>query len=314
MDEMVPIVSVIIPTFCHGHFIKETLESVFHQTFKDFEIIVINDGSTDQTEQILKPLISSGLIIYIKQSNMGTAAARNRGLAIARGKYIAFLDDDDVWPTNRLETLLKSITSEDAIVLGGLSGRIIDGVKYLPADDSEKRTFQFEDFFEGSPFSSPGQVLINAEHLRIVKGFDETIWGADDLDLYMKLSKFGKIIKTNDLSLYYRIHNENASLQTVRMMQNVKKVIIKNTIELPAHKKRNLRQNGFRFLFNYTGIGTIVEIKTAIKSVQFLNAIRNTRSLLICFLSPAIKDRTLAFTILEYCMPVRLIKAMRKSS
>jgi glycosyltransferase involved in cell wall biosynthesis len=96
-----PIVSVVIPTYNSAHYIEEALESVVDQSFKDFEIIVIDDGSTDGTGEVLKKY--GDRIISLFQDNSGCANARNRGIRIALGKYIAFLDADDLWMPAKLE-------------------------------------------------------------------------------------------------------------------------------------------------------------------------------------------------------------------
>jgi glycosyltransferase involved in cell wall biosynthesis len=97
----IPLVSVIIPTYNSADFIEEALESLFEQTFQDFEIIVIDDGSTDETAAILEKY--GDRIVYLYQDNGGCASARNKGIRIARGKYIAFLDADDIWLPAKLE-------------------------------------------------------------------------------------------------------------------------------------------------------------------------------------------------------------------
>src|SRR5271170_3450676 len=95
-------VSVVIPTYNHRDFVVEALESVFAQTFTDYEVIVVNDGSPDDTAAVLRPYIESGRIRYIEQENRGQAGARNRGLAEARGEFVAYLDDDDLWLRDKL--------------------------------------------------------------------------------------------------------------------------------------------------------------------------------------------------------------------
>src|SRR5688500_16843212 len=96
-SSQIPLVSVIIPTYNAAEFIGETLDSVFAQTFKNFEVIVINDGSSDnvQLEQVLQRYPVN--LHYIKQDNQGAAAARNAGLHAATGEFVAFLDADDTW-------------------------------------------------------------------------------------------------------------------------------------------------------------------------------------------------------------------------
>src|SRR5690349_3602213 len=95
-----PKVSVIIPTYNRAQFIARAVDSVLEQTYKDFEIIVIDDGSSDNTQEILKAY--EGKIRYVYQQNKGISAARNRGIQEAKGEYIAFLDSDDVWKPEKL--------------------------------------------------------------------------------------------------------------------------------------------------------------------------------------------------------------------
>ena len=97
-----PRVSIVIPTYQHCDFILRTLSSVFEQSLGDYEIIVVNDGSKDDTATVLAPLVDAGRITYIEQENRGQSHARNVGLSRARGEYIAFLDDDDIWPPEKL--------------------------------------------------------------------------------------------------------------------------------------------------------------------------------------------------------------------
>src|SRR5712692_3034388 len=100
-------VSIIVPAYNTAKYIRETLESVFFQTFKDFEVIVINDGSpdTDELEQVLA--LFRQRIVYLKQANRGAAGARNIGIRHARGEYLAFLDSDDCWLPDYLASQMK---------------------------------------------------------------------------------------------------------------------------------------------------------------------------------------------------------------
>ena len=119
----VPEVSVIVPTYNHGRYVLESLASVFGQTYRSFEVIVVNDGSPDNTAEVLKPLVEAGRIYYIEQPNAGQASARNRGFASARGEYIAFLDDDDLWPADKLSWQVGVLKAEPD--LGLIAGRAV---------------------------------------------------------------------------------------------------------------------------------------------------------------------------------------------
>jgi glycosyltransferase involved in cell wall biosynthesis len=114
-----PRVSVVIPTYRRQDMIIDTLESVFLQTFQDFEVIVVNDGSPDETAELLAPLAASGRIRYLEQPNQGQAAARHRGLEEATGEFIAFLDDDDLWPPDKLEWQVAYLERNPSIAAVG---------------------------------------------------------------------------------------------------------------------------------------------------------------------------------------------------
>jgi glycosyltransferase involved in cell wall biosynthesis len=249
-----PRISVIIPTFNHGEFVAETLESVFAQTYGNFEVIVVNDGSRDDTESVLRPYIEAQRIRYLRQENQGVAAARNAGLALATGEWIAFLDDDDLWPMDKLEWQVSRLESSNAVMVGGLCslfGDAKDRKMLLTSDDFI--AFTTPELFKSNPFGSPGQTLIRKSALDQIGGFDPLIWGVDDMDLWIRLSKIGEIRRYQRLALFYRAHDANASLDILRMAKNMEAVIRKNVAGLAGLEKRSSERSGYRFLFRYTG-------------------------------------------------------------
>ena len=112
-----PRVSIIIPSYNTANLIAACLDSVFAQTFQDFEAIVVNDGSPDtlELEKVLQPYLDR--IVYIKQVNKRAAGARNTAIAKARGEFLAFLDSDDTWLPNHLESQVKQFDDDPALGL-----------------------------------------------------------------------------------------------------------------------------------------------------------------------------------------------------
>lgn len=110
---MTPLVSVIIPFFCHKEWLQEALVSVFNQTFSDFEVILVNDGSKEDINDLLRKF--EGRIHYFEQENQGPAAARNFGISKATGKYIAFEDSDDIWEPTKLEKQVSFMEEQNII-------------------------------------------------------------------------------------------------------------------------------------------------------------------------------------------------------
>jgi glycosyltransferase involved in cell wall biosynthesis len=252
-----PKVSVIIPVYGHAEYVLDSLDSVFAQSYTDFEVIVINDGSPDATESILEPYISSGKIKYVCQENKGVSTARNHGLALASGDYVAFLDDDDMWPASKLEVQANQMENCDAVVVGGSSHGFID-IDTHNADRASFDPHKFEllntiNFFLGNPFTSPGQVIIRKSALDVVGGFDEAIWGVDDLDLWIRLSRIGEIRQYEYMALYYRVHDANASLDLEKMARNTELVIRKNLLLSAEEDKAKFERAGYRFLFRCAG-------------------------------------------------------------
>jgi glycosyltransferase involved in cell wall biosynthesis len=252
-----PRVSVIIPAYHHAAFIGEAIDSVLAQTYRDFEIIVVNDGSPDETEEVLLPYIESGKIRYFRQENQGAAAARNRGVKMAEGEFIAFLDDDDQWMPDKLEWQLSCFDEADVVMVGGMN----DSERHLcskgECDSCRFDVLTAEDFFRRNPIGSPGQTLIRRSAFDAVGGFDHTIWGADDLDLWIRLSQLGEIRKYRRLALHYRYHAGNASLDRIHLAQHIKKVICKNRDICGKDRSAYLDRLGHRSLFNYSSKKTI---------------------------------------------------------
>jgi len=227
-------VSVIIPTYKHRDFILETCASVLKQTFTDFEIIIVNDASPDDTAEVLRPLVESGKIRYIDQPHAGQAAARNRGLAEATGEFIAFLDDDDLWVPDKLEWQVRLMREHSNVVLiYGYCGRVgsEDGWRWPDADAPTGDVRQ--PFLTQNWIVSPGQALMRRQTLYDVGGFDETIWGADDWDLYIRMSRWGDFIFEDRVGLYHRVHANNASKDFWRMYGNSEKLLHKHLGALP---------------------------------------------------------------------------------
>lgn len=225
-----PIVSVIIPAYNHARFVVQTLESVRAQTFTDHEIIVINDGSPDDTEAVLEPFAKSGAVRYFAQTNAGQGAARNRGFAEARGRYVSFLDDDDLVPPDKLAWQVAALEADTdvAVVYGypdpvdadGNPTEPRDHYNALPAWNTDAPTGNVYDAITSHcPLVSPGQALIRRTALPAAP-FDTTLRGNDDWDLWLRLSETHRFLFERRVALLYRLHSANASGDTLTMRRS----------------------------------------------------------------------------------------------
>lgn len=246
----------------------QALESVFAQTFTDYEVIVVNDGSPDDTAEVLRPYIESGRIRYIEQGNQGQAAARNRGLAEATGELIAFLDDDDLWPPGRLEWQVAALGEcSSVLAVAGVAefiddcGRCLSRGRFVPR-------LHYERLFEGNPLMSPGQVLIRRTVVQAIGGFDERVWGADDFQLWFELARRGPFRMQDRIALYYRLHAGNASRQARRMCEETRTVIELQASSISKRRRQN-RRAGYRMLYNGWGLRFMSSFRHNMKHGEF---------------------------------------------
>ncbi len=261
-----PTVSVIIPTYKHRDFVRATLDSVFAQTFTDYEVIVINDGSPDDTAEVLRPLAEAGRIRYMEQTNTGQSIARNRGIAEAKGEFIALLDDDDLWPPDKLEWQVQAMTlhPETGVIAG--PARVVDAdLQYLYRSEFSP-SLTFEGFFSNNLIMSPGQTLIRASALREVGGLNPDLWGVDDWDLWVRLSKSSAIIMKDQNALIYRLHSGNASKNLCRMLDNCCHAVDLNLADVAKVDRDRLKLIAYRWLYNYLGVSIVLSMKQAVKA------------------------------------------------
>lgn len=182
-----PLVSVIIPTYNRGWIIKEAVDSVLSQDFLGFEIIVVDDGSTDNTQDILSAYKND--IKVLKHNNQGVSAARNRGIALASGRFIAFLDSDDRWMPNKLSMQVDFFnTNKDALICQTEEIWIRNNVRVNPKKRHKKLSGMI---FEQSLclcMVSPSAVMIKSELFETVGLFDESLPACEDYDLWLRIS------------------------------------------------------------------------------------------------------------------------------
>jgi glycosyltransferase involved in cell wall biosynthesis len=182
-----PLVSVIIPTYNRGWIVKEAIDSVLDQDFPDYELIVVDDGSDDNTPAILAAYGKKFTVL--DQSNRGVSAARNRGIAAAAGQLIAFLDSDDQWLPQKLSTQVKFFQDNpDAFINQTQEHWIRYGVRVNP----KKRHHKFSGMiFEQSLalcLVSPSAVMIKKNLFDVVGVFDESLAACEDYDLWLRIS------------------------------------------------------------------------------------------------------------------------------
>lgn len=218
-------VSVIIPAYNVAPFIAETLESLFAQTYQDFEAILINDGSTDDTETRIAPFRER--LVYISQSNRGVMAARNAALKVARGRYIALLDSDDLLLPNFLEVLVGMLEDDQTLSVAYPNARYFG----WPKHDGKLHQDVFP-VFEPVTFDRVlrrecyifGLLVFRRELLEAVGGYDERLegQGAEDFELWLRMLQHGYRFKfTREVLALYRWRQDSLSNTGVKILSCV---------------------------------------------------------------------------------------------
>ncbi|HEX8523946.1 MAG TPA: glycosyltransferase family A protein [Tepidisphaeraceae bacterium] len=220
-------VSVVIPTYNSASFVVEAIESVLAQTVAPAEIIVVDDGSTDNTAAVLEPYANR--IRYIFQENTGVSAARNRGIEAANGDFIAFLDADDIWHPQKLEYQMDVFHRIPALGLLGTSGFDVPA-KSLPSYDRiPDNAFTFINWrqlaVKNHLFAS--SVVVRSSILSIAGEFDTRMQGPEDRDLWLRIAEISTVVNLGLPLTGYRVVPGSVSQQPQRCEQGMYRILQK---------------------------------------------------------------------------------------
>jgi glycosyltransferase involved in cell wall biosynthesis len=196
-------VSAIVPVFNGERYLEEGLRSVVEQSLPPFEVIVVDDGSTDRSPEIAERF--GGPVRCIRQANAGVAGARNRGLSEAKGEFVGFLDQDDLWPEGKLESQVATLRARPD--LGIVSGRIRVFGGAIPGRDWSATGDR-----ELTEALNLGCSLIRRSVFEEIGALDERVGTADDIEWFVRARDLGVPREHQDVvTLLYRWHGENTS-------------------------------------------------------------------------------------------------------
>ncbi len=244
----IPIVSVVMSVYNGERFLSEAVESILDQSFRDFEFIVINDGSTDLTASILNSYKRNDPRLRVShQENRGLVESLNHGCALAQGKYIARMDADDISVKNRLIWQVEFMEKHLEVgVLGG-AAEIIDitgkslGTSFNPIEDRDIRYALLDD----CPIWHP-TVIMRKDVFVSVGGYRKVVFGAEDYDLWLRIADQYHLANLETVLLHYRLHPCQVTVSKVRTL---------TFSTLAARAAAALRING-----NPDPLNTVVEI------------------------------------------------------
>lgn len=242
--------SVIMPVFNAEKYLREAIDSIVNQSFSDWELIVINDGSVDSGEKIIESYTDTRIRYYKNEQNIGLIATLNKGIDLCRGEYIARMDADDVSEKDRFKTQIDYLEHNKGYAFCGSDAKIIDEnnvetgkILNLRANDYLQINLLFS-----VPFIHPS-VMVRSEILKN-NFFDADYKHAEDYDLWCRIADKHKVANVGSYLLKYRWHNSNVSVVNSEEQEQIKNKIIcreLNKIGLqPSEKELYLHKITFR--------------------------------------------------------------------
>jgi glycosyltransferase involved in cell wall biosynthesis len=219
-----PFISVVIPTFNRLELLKQSLDSVRRQTFRDFEIIVVDDGSTDGTWEWLQ---GQEDLRSLRQPNSGIAASRNNGAAAARGRWFAFLDHDDLWAPEKLQIQADFIEDNpDVALVAALHVRL--GKRYsIPSRPTWIKGDLLEKVFSES-FIHTSSVVIKRDVFEKIGGFPTQYRFADEFDVWLKIARDYPIAFVDSPLVFIRFYEANTSHNRIGVRTDTFDILMKN--------------------------------------------------------------------------------------
>jgi glycosyltransferase involved in cell wall biosynthesis len=229
-DRSAPLVSVLMATYNGERYIRQSIDSILSQSFADFELIVVDDGSSDKTPEILRSYRDSRLRILRNASNLGVVGSRNRAFAASRGTYVVSHDHDDLSRPRRIEKQVGYLDSHpETMLVGTATHGFRAGYVYPISDHAEGDPLMIKWMLHiANPITQSSIMFRRAAIERTGSPFmREDYKYADDYDLYHRLLRYGNIVRLADYLTVYRIHPKNASLKYEEtMIENAIKVLI----------------------------------------------------------------------------------------
>jgi glycosyltransferase involved in cell wall biosynthesis len=272
------LVSVVIPVYNAADFIEETVNSVIQQTHSNIEIIIINDGSTDNTEKKLIELKKKDpRICIIQKINSGVCDARNAGYEIALGAFITFLDADDVWEYKFLEHCLRVLKDDNISAVYTKAELINENSDRLNQFIESNTIESVSDILEWKPgyVASMGCTIYRKNIVDKIGVFDNQLSTAADQDFHLRIALETPIVAIDKTLFYYRIHHNNMH-QNIRVMERDHLIVFRKAKAQNLFKNRRFERKCYSNLYKIIGGSWWKEGNNKVKGLKFV-----TKSILI---------------------------------
>ena len=247
------LISVIIPIYNAEKYIQQTIQSVLSQTYNNFELIIVDDGSTDATPALIQEISAhNSKIKLITQKNTGVSVARNTGFTASKGNYIAFLDADDIWLPNFLEITLSKFTADSTLGLVHCDNQVIDANSKLTTTINrglDNYTIDSLLFAEaGTYIFSINAVLLKRNVIETVGGFDIELSNGADHEFFYRVANCFKIGRVPKVGLLYRIHDNNMHFN-IQLLEKDTLLAYKKASEYDFFKSKSFKRQCYSNMY-----------------------------------------------------------------
>lgn len=262
------LISLVIPCYNQARFLSDAIESVLAQTWKKVELIVVDDGSTDNTSLIARQFPA---VRYLYQANKGLGAARNAGLAWSNGQFVAFLDADDRLLPDALKEAAEYLLAHPdcAFVHGDYRYITVDGSSINTVRTSVRGKSGYIGLLEGNYIEMHGAVLYRRDILESVGGFDPSLPACEDYEMYLRIARAHPFGHHHSLAAEYRIHDQNMSSKTTLMLRTSLSVLRSQKSFLTGNKElEEAFRAGQAFWWNYYGVIAFTSVCRVLRTLE----------------------------------------------
>lgn len=302
MKEKDPLVSIVTPVYNMELYLTEAIESILSQDYKNIEYIVINDGSTDSTSNILKNYDKKFKII--NQDNIGAVATLNKGWGLSSGKYLSYLSADDILSPQAISTMVNILESDEQIVCAYPNSNLIDSCSRVIKRGVCKQTNLIDLVIKQECYIGPGAVF-RADCYRKIGSWDKSFKLAPDRDFWIKLLNYGHFFMSPNILAQYRMHGGSYSVRELSESQSreyihfLDKYFSNPDIPVEIEERKN----------EAYGLATLIVAKNRLKDFDFIRGIDIYKE--ACKIHPKLKE--IKYKILlarsTFARPIRAIQS-----
>jgi len=271
------LISIITPTFNRFDFIRDAIESVLTQTISNWELLIIDDGSTDDTKTVVASYLSDPRINYFFQDNQGQATARNNGLMHSKGQYICFLDSDNLWKPKKLEIQYESMVSNNNIdVVYGDGETINESGEVISTANMKRYSGNITEQLLRDNFVSFNTAMVRTACIKGIGGFDNSVRFGDDYDLWLRLSAESRFLYIPEVFEQYRVMSDQISSNKEARFSSNKTTVERFLSKNPGIVSQRAIKIGYSAFYVRRGRYRLGQRRYLMAMQDFLKALRYT--------------------------------------